>query len=149
MIGTVEFNSATLYRYATVAVHELRRNLGDTNVAARAVAEFATAFITAMPTGKQNTFANRTLPDAVLVTIRGDQPINFAGAFEKPVQSDGEGYAAKSVAALREYARRVYSEFVAQPEKTLVIGAGLDGAGEKTTVAGLRDILLSEMTERP
>jgi CRISPR-associated protein Cas7/Cse4/CasC subtype I-E len=67
-IGTVEFNSSTLYRYATVAVHELYKQLaGDT---ADAVCEFVRAFICSMPTGKQNTFANRTLPDAVLVALR-------------------------------------------------------------------------------
>ena len=29
MLGTVEYNSSTLYRYANVAVHELRFQLGD------------------------------------------------------------------------------------------------------------------------
>ena len=63
MMGTVEFNSSTLYRYATVAVHDLKVQLGNKDAAADAVLEFAQAFITSMPTGKQNTFANRTLPD--------------------------------------------------------------------------------------
>ncbi len=34
MIGTVEFNSATLYRFATVDVHQLRDNLGDVEATA-------------------------------------------------------------------------------------------------------------------
>lgn len=156
MIGTVEFNSATLYRYATIAVHELHRNLGDPDVTAKAVAEFAGAFVTAMPTGKQNTFANRTLPDAVLVTLRKDQPINLARAFEVPVKNRGtgktaqilEGYAANSVYALRAYAERVYAEFAEAPERALVVGAGLDGAGEKTNMAGLRDALFKEVLSR-
>ena len=38
-----------------------------------------------MPTGKQNTFANRTLPSAVLVALRDDQPVNGVSAFEEPV----------------------------------------------------------------
>ena len=45
-LGTVEFNSSTLYRYATVNVEDLRK-----------------------------TFANWTRPDAVYVTVRKDQPI--------------------------------------------------------------------------
>ena len=38
-----------------------------------AVRGFAQAFLLSMPTGKQNSFANRTLPDAVYVTVRRDQ----------------------------------------------------------------------------
>jgi CRISPR system Cascade subunit CasC len=60
MIGTVEFNSATLYRYATVNVAALQRNLGEANATVEAVRAFLRAFVTSMPTGKQNTFANRT-----------------------------------------------------------------------------------------
>ena len=123
MIGVVEFNSATLYRYATVAVHELARELGsEKEITAEAVAEFARAFLVSMPTGKQNTFANRTLPDAVLVTIRRDQPINFVGAFEKPIRAKDEGYVQASIKALRTYADKVYGSFAKKPEKTWNIG---------------------------
>ena len=53
-IGTVEFNTAVLYRYATVNIPELVRELGKTDaiIVAR---DFVKAFICAMPTGKQNT----------------------------------------------------------------------------------------------
>ena len=29
MLGTIEYNSATLYRYANAAVHEFHRQIGD------------------------------------------------------------------------------------------------------------------------
>ncbi|MGI6169957.1 MAG: type I-E CRISPR-associated protein Cas7/Cse4/CasC, partial [Christensenellales bacterium] len=45
MIGTIEFNSSTVYRYATVAVHDLKKNLGDTDAATKAVREFVRAFV--------------------------------------------------------------------------------------------------------
>ncbi|MCB9440929.1 MAG: type I-E CRISPR-associated protein Cas7/Cse4/CasC [Mycolicibacterium sp.] len=86
MIGTVEFNSSTLYRYATLNVDGLLHNLGDPDATARAAATFVEAFIRSMPTGKQNTFANRTLPDAVVVIVRDDQPVNLVGAFEDPIR---------------------------------------------------------------
>ena len=70
-LGTVEYNSSTLYRYATVNVLELVRTLGAEQ-AAQTVRAFGEAFIRSMPTGKQNSFANRTLPDAVYVTLRQD-----------------------------------------------------------------------------
>lgn len=44
MIGTVEFNSSTLYRYATVSVHRLRENLGDDEAVVRGVEAFVRGF---------------------------------------------------------------------------------------------------------
>ncbi len=86
MIGTVEFNSSTLYRYATLNVDGLMHNLGDVDATAKAAGTFVEAFIRSMPTGKQNTFANRTLPDAIVVIVRDDQPVNLVGAFEDPIR---------------------------------------------------------------
>ena len=73
MIGTIEFASATVYRYATINVGMLRENLGDDAVVDRAIELFVDSFVRSMPTGKITTFANRTLPDAVLVQVRNDQ----------------------------------------------------------------------------
>lgn len=88
MIGTVEFNSSTLYRYATVDVNRLLDSLGDVTAARRAVRAFVQAFVESMPTGKQNTFANRTLPDAVVIMVRDSLPVNLVGAFEDPVVAE-------------------------------------------------------------
>ena len=85
MIGTVEYLSATLYRYATVDVYHLCENLGSIDATSRAIEAFLKAFVTSMPTGKQNTFANRTLPAAVVIQIRDTQPVSLVGAFEEPV----------------------------------------------------------------
>ncbi|HEY5857199.1 MAG TPA: type I-E CRISPR-associated protein Cas7/Cse4/CasC [Aldersonia sp.] len=90
MIGTVEFNSSTLYRYATVNADSLATQLGSAEAVGRAVEAFLRSFVTSMPTGKQNTFANRTLPDAVVVQIRVRQPVNLVGAFEDPVEATEE-----------------------------------------------------------
>lgn len=119
-LGTVEFHSATLYRYATVNVWELARHLkGDT---AEAVGGFIKAFLLSMPTGKQNTFANRTVPDLAYITLRRDQPVNLAGAFECPVRAHGEGYVSSSIQALSRYAQRTYQSFAAAPEQAFCIG---------------------------
>ncbi|GGR00943.1 type I-E CRISPR-associated protein Cas7/Cse4/CasC [Kitasatospora griseola] len=99
MIGTVDFNSATLYRYAALDVDLLERTLGkglDENEAPatpvrRAVEAFLEAFVSSLPTGKINTFGNHTLPDAVVVTLRTARPISFVSAFEKPVAPDADG----------------------------------------------------------
>lgn len=119
-LGTVEFHSATLYRYATVNVQELARHLkGET---ADAVEGFIKAFLLSMPTGKQNTFANRTVPDLAYITLRRDQPVNLAGAFECPVRAHGEGYVSGSIRALSRYAMRTYQSFTAAPEQAFCVG---------------------------
>lgn len=118
MIGTVEYNSSTLYRYATIAVHELCGQLGGVDVAANAVRAFADAFARSMPTGKINTFANRTLPDAVYVAIRKDQPLNLVGAFERPVKASDKGYVAESAKALVQKANEA-KDWIAQPLASL------------------------------
>lgn len=114
-LGTIEFNSATLYRYATVNAAELSEHLGD--FTAEAVKGFAEAFIKSMPTGKQNTFANRTMPDHIYITLRSDQPINLVGAFEKPI-SGTDGYLEKSKAALIKYAEDLYKKYDCPPVKS-------------------------------
>ncbi|MFG2214689.1 type I-E CRISPR-associated protein Cas7/Cse4/CasC [Streptomyces sp. NPDC048685] len=99
MIGTVEFNSATLYRYAAVDVNRLQENLGsggnDENQPAeatrRAVTAFLEGFITSLPTGKINTFGNQTLPSVVIVKVRSRRPISYVGAFEQPVPPGENG----------------------------------------------------------
>ena len=63
----------------------LSKQLGDAKATAEGVRSFLSAFVRSMPTGKQNTFANRTLPSAVLVALRDDQPVNGVSAFEEPV----------------------------------------------------------------
>ncbi|HRW18493.1 MAG TPA: type I-E CRISPR-associated protein Cas7/Cse4/CasC [Dermatophilaceae bacterium] len=124
MLGTVEFNSATLYRYATLNVEGLQANLGDPEATARAAAVFVGDFVRSMPTGKQNTFANRTTPDGVVVMLREDQPVNLVGAFEQAVRANGAGgrveESAKRLAAQAQAVRA----FVDEPAHTFVVTAG-------------------------
>mgnify|MGYP002869735876 CR=1 FL=1 len=123
-LGTVEFNSSTLYRYATVNASELAETIGKENTA-ETVRKFGQAFICSMPTGMSNTFANNTLPDTVYVTIRTDQPVNLCGAFEKPIKKSNEGYAAESEKRLAEYAAKLYSRYDTAPVKEYGFGDSL------------------------
>lgn len=137
-LGTVEFNSATLYRYATVNVTELAKNAG--NDTAKVVRGFAEAFIRSMPTGKQNTFANRTLPDMVYITVRDDQPVNLSGAFENAVKKNDGGYVERSCTALLAYAGKMYSTFADAPVRAF--GCSTDASlGEYCEVLPLKELL--------
>lgn len=112
MIGQVEFTSSTLYRYATINVAQLVENLGSAEVAVQAVDAFVRAFLTSMPTGKQNTFANRTVPEAILVQVRDTQPVSYANAFERPIsRSQDEGFAERSITALVDHAKLLDESF--------------------------------------
>ncbi|MGW2826499.1 type I-E CRISPR-associated protein Cas7/Cse4/CasC [Streptomyces sp. NPDC001443] len=111
MIGTVDFNSATLYRYAALGVHQLAANLGEglredeprTEPVRRAVEAFVHSFIASLPTGKINTFGHHTLPDAVVVKLRTTRPISFVAAFEDPIRGDQGGHVREACDRLAAY----------------------------------------------
>lgn len=91
MIGDIEFNSSTYYKYVNIHWEKLVENLGgDDEVATRAVATFLEAAATVNPSGKQNSFAAHNLPDFVLVEVSGNNtPVSYANAFIKPATAFG------------------------------------------------------------
>lgn len=107
MIGTVEFSSATFYRFATIGMHQLLENLGDdVEAGLEALEIFLTAFVRSMPTGHQNSFGHRTVPQLVAVTVRHDQPVNLVSAFEEPIRST-KGVAGESARRLAQELQRI------------------------------------------
>ena len=128
MIGTVDFNSSTLYRYATVNVDSLYSQLGDAEATSRGLAAFLEAFICSMPTGKQNTFANRTLPSYIVVSLREKQPINAVSAFEMPVKASEEGEPVSRLAAKRLGERIAQLEGVYDMKSSKAWYMSVDGA---------------------
>lgn len=136
MLGTIDFNSATLYRYANVNMNELVHNLNAAD-AIKGTADFIKDFLLSMPTGKQNTFANKTLPSYVMVTIRRDTPVNLVSAFENPVTSNS-GYVAPSITKLEAEYQRTQA-FVDEPVANFVLGKSDSKIG--TNVAKLSDLL--------
>ncbi|NUP39664.1 MAG: type I-E CRISPR-associated protein Cas7/Cse4/CasC [Streptomyces sp.] len=111
MIGTIDFNSATLYRYAALGIHQLAKNLGQglrddepaTEPVRRAVEAFVHSFAASLPTGKINTFGHHTLPDALVVKLRTTRPISFVAAFEEPVRGDQGGHLREASDRLAAY----------------------------------------------
>lgn len=122
MIGTVEFNSSTLYRYATVDVDRLAENLGDAKATRRAVEAFVRAFVLSMPTGKQNTFAHGTLPDAVLITLRDSRAVNLVGAYEEPIE--GPSRIGTAITRLAAHAREIQDAYADAPVAAWTFGPG-------------------------
>ncbi|MBE0417728.1 MAG: type I-E CRISPR-associated protein Cas7/Cse4/CasC [Coriobacteriia bacterium] len=145
MIGTVEFNSATLYRYGTLDVDALMTSLGDATATRRAAEAFVRAFVTSMPTGKMNTFANRTLPDAVVVQLRDTQSVNFVGAFEEPVVADStSGRVPLASKKLAGYATQIEDKYAQRPLASWVVRVG--DATDALSALG-SDVSLPELIE--
>ncbi|HEY9575533.1 MAG TPA: type I-E CRISPR-associated protein Cas7/Cse4/CasC [Lachnospiraceae bacterium] len=120
MLGTVEFNSSTLYRYANVAVHELEKQLSnDRDTVKNTLKLFVEAFANSLPTGKVNTFANQTLPQALMINLREDRPVSLVSAFEKPIRAK-DGYVGESIKKMSEECSKV-EKFVKKPLLTVTL----------------------------
>ena len=150
MIGTVEFNASTVYRYATVNVPALIANMSDQEQAIAGIRQFIRSFVLAMPTGKQNTFAAHTRPGLVWVVIRTDQPVNYISAFEKPVQANGQGYLARSAEALAQFVGEQTRRWGDEPKLSVsTYDAGLEGIsstfGESTTFEDLLNQIVRQV----
>ncbi|MFJ2554070.1 MULTISPECIES: type I-E CRISPR-associated protein Cas7/Cse4/CasC [unclassified Streptomyces] len=110
-MGTAEFSTGTFYRFATVDLRELTKNLSDDNDiavdAARQLAgQFLISFIESLPQAKKNSTAPHSLPHLVHVAVRSDRPLSFAAAFEEPVRSAQHGgYVARSVEGIDAYSK--------------------------------------------
>lgn len=127
MLGTVSFNSSTLYRYATVNIDALMGQLESAEATACGVATFVEAFVKSMPTGKQNTFANRTLPNVVAVSLREDQPINLVSAFERPVYAERDRSITQIAAErLVACAREVEEAYARSAQMSWHVSYGID-----------------------
>ena len=141
MLGTVEFNSSTLYRYANVSVHQLLNQLKDKEATINTIKLLIEAFANSLPTGKVNTFANQTLPQAILITLRSDRPVNLVSAFEVPIQSN-TGYVEKSIEKLLEELEKVEA-FVEKPVESLYLSS--ENVGMKDSIK--REKSLKDLVE--
>ena len=100
-IQTADYNTGVYYRYANVNVTELVHNLDNNDLVNESLKLFLKDFILSIPTGKQNSYANRNLPSYIMLEVRGDAPVNLASAFEKPVRTN-DGYMQKAIKRLEE-----------------------------------------------
>lgn len=149
MIGTVEFVSSTMYRYACINFDRLTLNIGNRDAALRCVEAFARAFVLSMPTGKENTFANRTRPDFVLAEITESQPTSLVNAFEQPVPTNGT-IMTSSIDALSRYKTSLaaaYGETSKQSLRTCTV-ADLDSETVQRLDAFSETVKFDDLIER-
>jgi CRISPR system Cascade subunit CasC len=98
---------------------------------------FLKAFVYSMPSGHATTFAHRTLPHAVCIAIRDNQPVNLVSAFESPVRSNG-GIAPESVRRMAVELQRTADLWGVMPVRVL---ATYEPASDGDTSKVLHDVL--------
>jgi len=156
MIGTVEFNSACFYRYATLDVTELVGGFrdekktrpfglqGDAELAKTTVEAFLKSFVHAIPTGKQNSFAAHNKPSLVFAVVRDGSPVSLANAFVKPVTPRGdESLVEQSIEALDGYYGRLVGMYGDGGRKTSAV-CQMDGVKLKhlkDTVGSVEEVI--------
>jgi len=121
MIGQVEFNSATLYRYAVLDLRKLIGNLqGDQELALSAVGAFTRALAMAIPSGKQNSFAAHNPPEFAGVCLRHAAPLSLANAFEKPILPRADqALTEQSVERLTAYESKLAAVYASEQDRWL------------------------------
>lgn len=146
MIGQVEFNSATLYRYAVLDLRKLLGNLQeDRELALSAVEAFTRALALAIPTGKQNSFAAHNPPEFIGVCLRHASPLSLANAFERPVsQRADRALTEQSVERLTAYEDKLAPVYGAPQDRWL----SLDLTGRWPADKGERLANLAALAQR-
>ena len=136
MIGQIEFNSATFYRYAVLDLGKLLQNLQkDRELTLSAVNAFTLALAQAVPSGKQNSFAAHNPPEFIGVCLRHRSPMNLANAFERPVAPRrDDALTAQSVRELAGYEARLAAVYGSDQDRWLT----LDLSGQWPQDRGLR-----------
>ncbi|VGK90959.1 type I-E CRISPR-associated protein Cas7/Cse4/CasC [Klebsiella pneumoniae] len=100
-MGSLEFNSATYYRYVSLDLGQLAQTLGEDADMKTAVAAFVKALYVAVPSARQTTQSGACPWEYARVLLRKGQGLQ--ASFEQPVKSQGEGFLSPSKAALKNW----------------------------------------------
>lgn len=131
MIGTLEFNSATYYRYTAINLAQFadEQNLGKLSPEERTtiLKDFIRATLIAVPGARQNSMNAATLPFEVLgIRKEKGQPLQLANAFEAPVKANGKGLQAASLAAMKLHLESLEKTWGTLGEKLWLTEVGLE-----------------------
>lgn len=94
-IGETGFGSGVFYTYVCINRSLLAENLGDDELAGRAIRALTEAAAQVAPSGKQNSYASRARAIYIMAEKGSQQPRQLSAAFLKPV--DDEDMAAAAI----------------------------------------------------
>lgn len=131
MIGTLEYNSATYYRYTAInlGLFASDSHLGKLEAAERraALKAFLTATLTAIPGARRNSMNAATRPFEVLgIRREKGQPLQLSNAFEQPVTTKHGGLQAGSLAQMKEHLASIEKTWGPLGEKLWLTDLGLE-----------------------
>lgn len=140
-MGTLEFNSATYYRYVSLDLGQLQENLQCRDLG-KAVEAFVKALYQAVPSARQTTQAGLRPWDFARVQIRKGQGMQVS--FEKPVESKN-GFLEPSIERLNKsietQAARSGSLYGAIPGQDYMFG------GEDIKLDGVAGVNIDELAK--
>ena len=99
-MGSLEFNSATYYRYVSLDLGQLAATL-DKEKIKQAVEVFTKALYVAVPAARQTTQSGACPWEFAKVMVRSGQRLQIP--FEAPIQAKGNGFLQPSIQALKDY----------------------------------------------
>jgi CRISPR system Cascade subunit CasC len=131
MIGSLEFNSATYYRYIGINVDLLQ---ADTHLGGLAEDErqiilrsFIKAALMAIPGARKNSMNAATRPFEVLGFLKeSGQPLQLVNAFENPVRADGKGFRDNSLQSMKDHLGEIEKTWGKQADPHYLTDEGLD-----------------------
>ena len=99
-MGSLEFNSATYYRYVSLDLGQLAQTMGEGDLR-QAITAFTKALFVAVPNARQTTQSGASPWEFARVLVRMGQRLQVP--FETAVKASDGGYLQPSVDALKEY----------------------------------------------
>lgn len=99
-MGTLEFNSATYYRYISLDLGQLAQNIPVEDMQT-AVELFTKALYQAVPIARQNTLSGAGAWDYARVYVRKGQRLQ--ASFDEPVEAKNSGWFKPSIVALESF----------------------------------------------
>ncbi len=138
-LNTQEFSAGVFYRYASLNIPQLQKNLGGASRerALEIASHVLHMLATVVPSAKNQSTAPFNLADFVMVSF-SDIPVSLANAFEKPVRDNG-GYLAPSIKALRDYWQRIHKGY-GLDEQMAAFTLEAESDGEPETFASLPEL---------
>lgn len=113
MMGTLEYNSATYYRYVGLNVEMLwdrdhLEPIQSKEDREKILNAFLRACLMAVPSARRNSMNGSTLPGYVLGVVRDrSHPLQLVNAFEQPVRPKQEGLLGPSIKALKDHFKQM------------------------------------------
>lgn len=99
-MGSLEFNSATYYRYISLDLGQLAQTMGGDDLK-KSIAAFTQALFVAVPSARQTTQSGASPWEFARVMVRKGQRLQVP--FETPVRAREGGYLQPSIEALKSY----------------------------------------------